>query len=158
MFEQRAGDDAVADSSSGVRAAVAADLPSVLALLESASLPTAEVADWLEHFVVAEADGRLVGAAGLEVRAGGALLRSVVVADAYKGRGLGSRLVTEAIRTARRAGMPAVYLLTTTAERWFPRHGFEVTDRGSVPADVRDSIEFRESCPASAAVMVLNTG
>lgn len=155
MVVQRPGDGDAADLSFAIRSAVEADLPAVLSLLEAELLPTVGVAEWLSHFVVAESGGSVIGAAGLEVRSGGALLRSVVVSSGHKGMGLGSRLVAGALERASAARVPAVYLLTTTAERYFPRHGFELTDRASVPADVRDSVEFREACPETAAVMVL---
>ncbi len=46
-----------------------------------------------------------------------------------------------------------VYLLTTTAEFYFHRFGFTRISRADVALPVRDSIEFRESCPDSAVVM-----
>ena len=39
-------------------------------------------------------------------------------------------------------GIRAVYLLTTTAERFFPRFGFEVIDRADVPDSVMRSAEI----------------
>lgn len=49
--------------------------------------------------------------------------------------------------------MPAVYLLTTSAESYFPKFGFVRVTREHVPASVKESIEFRSACPASAIVM-----
>jgi amino-acid N-acetyltransferase len=46
-----------------------------------------------------------------------------------------------------------VFLLTTTAERFFPRFGFEEIARDEVPASVQASVEFQSACPASAIVM-----
>jgi amino-acid N-acetyltransferase len=43
--------------------------------------------------------------------------------------------------------------LTTTAERFFPKFGFEPIDREQVPPSVRESVEFQSACPASAIVM-----
>jgi amino-acid N-acetyltransferase len=54
---------------------------------------------------------------------------------------------------ARERGVREMYLLTTTAERWFPRFGFTRIAREQVPDAVRGSVEFREACPAFAAVM-----
>ena len=53
----------------------------------------------------------------------------------------------------RAAGIRDVYLLTTTAEHYFPRLGFACVDRECVPAAVRTSAEFTGACPASAVVM-----
>ena len=112
------------------------------------------------HSWVAEADGAvtdgaasLVGLAGVELYADGALLRSVAVHPDWRGTGLGRSLVTRALDSARAAGARDAYLLTTTAERWFPRLGFAAISREAVPAGVRQSVEFREACPASAVVM-----
>jgi amino-acid N-acetyltransferase len=46
-----------------------------------------------------------------------------------------------------------VYLLTTTAESYFPKFGFVQTTREVVPTAVQQSVEFRSACPASAVVM-----
>ena len=95
----------------------------------------------------------IVGCSALETYADGALLRSVVVAPAARGRALGQRLTEAAVTFAQSVGMPAVYLLTTSAESFFPRFGFVPTTREQVPAGVTQSVEFRSACPASAIVM-----
>jgi len=155
MGLERVAGDGSASPAYAVRSAVGADLPAIVSLLESASLPTVGVADWLSRFVVAESNGSVIGAAGIEVWPGGALLRSVAVSSEHEGKGLGSLLVARALDGARAAGVRAVYLLTTTAEQYFPRYGFERTERSAVPEGVRESVEFREACPDSATVMVL---
>ena len=71
----------------------------------------------------------------------------------WRGTGLGRALVERALESAVEAGARQAYLLTLTAEAWFPRLGFSAIDRDRVPASVRESGEFREACPASAAVM-----
>jgi amino-acid N-acetyltransferase len=133
--------------------AAASDRVAVLALLADAGLP----ADGLEqHFataIVARRDGVVVGSAALEIYQHGALLRSVAVAAVARGTGLGVRLTEEAIARARARRMPALYLLTTTADRFFPRFGFTTITREEVPDSVKSSVEFRSACPASAVVM-----
>ena len=42
----------------------------------------------------------------------------------FRGRGIGAALTTAAIQLAEQARTPAVFLLTTTAEHYFPRNGF----------------------------------
>ena len=49
-----------------LRTASSADLEAVFGLLDRSGLPTAGVADNFSQFLVAEADGRLVGVVGLE--------------------------------------------------------------------------------------------
>lgn len=57
------------------------------------------------------------------------------------------------LQLARGLRTPHAYLLTTTAERYFPKFGFERIERHDVPASVQASTEFRSACPASAVVM-----
>jgi amino-acid N-acetyltransferase len=47
----------------------------------------------------------------------------------------------------------ALYLLTTTAEHYFPRFGFTEVGRDAVPQEIRDTLEFRSACPESAVAM-----
>ena len=140
-----------------IRPATAADASAVEALLTGSNLPLNGVREALGCFVVAHDDGRLVGVAGIEecgVRGEHALLRSVAVDPAWRSRGLGRALVSRAIALAESRGVNALYLLTTTAEHYFPSFGFTTTSREAVPDDVRSTAEFRGACPASATVMV----
>jgi amino-acid N-acetyltransferase len=129
------------------------DAPEVLRLLEENHLPADGLTDHLATALVARQNGHIVGSAALEVYADGAVLRSVAVSPALQGRGLGRELTDAAIGLARDVGAPAVYLLTTTAERYFPRFGFETIARESVPESVRASVEFTSVCPSSATAM-----
>ena len=140
-----------------LRRAEPADLPAVERLLTDAGLPLAGVADALPTFVVAEAEGKLVGVAGLERCCDNALLRSVAVDPSWRSRGQGRALVERALADADSARVQALYLLTTTAERYFPSFGFREIARDAVPADVRETAEFRGACPASATVMMRPT-
>ena len=136
-----------------IRAATAADLPRVEALLRASELPLAGVAAALPTFLVAEAGAEIVGVAGLEVCCDNALLRSVAVAPEFRSRGLGRALVLRLIGTAESRGLRALYLLTTTADQYFPSLGFTRIERSDVPEDIRATDEFTSACPASATVM-----
>src|SRR3954470_9085225 len=124
-----------------LRAARTADLPSIEKLLTMSQLPLAGVADSLPGFVVAESEGAIVGTAAIEVCCDNALLRSVAVAPEWRSRGLGRALVTRVIADAEARGLRALYLLTTTAERYFPSFGFEQITRDDVPAEIRGTEE-----------------
>jgi amino-acid N-acetyltransferase len=136
-----------------LRTASAADLQSVFSLLDRSGLPTAGVADNFSQFLVAEADGRLVGVVGLELYGESALLRSAAVEESWRGSGVGRVLVERALDLARERGIEDVYLLTTTAENYFPKFGFVCVRRDEVAQGVRSSVEFQAACPASATVM-----
>ena len=136
-----------------IESATERDLPEIRALLELLHLPLAGVDDHLPTMLVARNDGQIVGTAALELYADGALLRSVAVEPHLQGRQLGHQLTDAALHLASSRGATTVFLLTTTAERFFPRFGFEPIGREQVPPSVRESVEFRSACPASAVVM-----
>src|SRR6185437_3527774 len=118
-----------------IRSARASDLEVVESLLTASQLPLAGVRDAFDDFFVAEADQpgvhalRIVGAIGLERFGSKALLRSAVVTDDWRGRGGGRILVDELLDHARAIGVDELYLLTTTAERFFAQRGFMRIDR-----------------------------
>jgi amino-acid N-acetyltransferase len=136
-----------------IEAAHERDLPEIHRLLERLQLPIEGVDDHVRTMLVARDGARVVGTAALELYPDGALLRSVAVDPARQGRRLGHDLTEAAIQLARSHGARSVFLLTTTAERFFPRFGFVPIARDDVPASVQASVEFRSACPASAVVM-----
>lgn len=136
-----------------LRAAAPSDLSAVETLLTTSDLPLDGVREALPTFVVAEAGGEVVGVAGMELRGENALLRSVAVSPAWRAHGIGRALVSRVISDAEARGIHALYLLTTTAERYFPTFGFHDVSRDDVPPALRDTAEFQRACPASATVM-----
>lgn len=129
------------------------DLPRVEKLLTESNLPLDGVKESLQDFVVAEAQGDIVGVAGLEICRNDALLRSVAVRPEWRSKGVGRALVNRAIAEAESRGLRAMYLLTTTAEHYFPSFGFAKVDRAAIPEPVRATTEFTSACPASAVAM-----
>ena len=136
-----------------IEAASPPDLPDVERLLRSVALPADGAGDRLGTTLVAREDSRLVGTAALELYAEGALLRSVAVEPGLRGRRIGHQLTEAALRLAREHGVETVFLLTTTAEHFFPKFGFESITRAEVPESVKVSDEFGATCCASAIVM-----
>jgi amino-acid N-acetyltransferase len=137
-----------------IRPAGSADLEGVRALLAAAQLPVEGLEDQFgPPYAVAERASGLVGAAGMEVYGRAGLLRSVVVAAAERGTGLGRALAADRLAWARAQGLEEVYLLTTTAADFFARLGFERVAREGVPPAIRASREFASVCPSTAVVM-----
>lgn len=136
-----------------IREAGSEDLGRIEELLESNGLPTEDVRTAPATFVLAESDGVLVGAGGVEVHGSDGLLRSVVVDESVRGDGLGSTLCDELEERAREAGVDTLYLLTTTAEGYFRRLGYEAINREATPPVIRETTEFRDLCPAAATCM-----
>jgi len=136
-----------------IRGAQSADQAEIERLLIDSHLPSEGIAALLNGFLVAESNAHIVGVVGLEACGEYALLRSTAVSPDWRGRGVGRRLVERAVARAESQGIRALYLLTTTAESYFPSFGFQVTTRDTVPAEVQATDEFRGACPASATVM-----
>ncbi len=136
-----------------LRRANADDLPAVEALLSASGLPTQGVASRIRDFIIAEHDGHAIGAIGLESYGSHGLLRSAVVAKEWQGKGVGRSLVERLLQETQLRGISSVYLLTTTAEDYFPSFGFSRVDRSAVPDELMESAEFQGACPASATVM-----
>ncbi len=139
-----------------IRGARSDDLAAVRTLLAAAHLPL----DGLEEqfgaaYAVAECAGAVVGAEGIETYGDAGLLRSAVVNDRWRGKGVGDALTRDRLAWARARGLREVYLLTTTAANYFPRHGFIRVDRATAPAALQQSREFAEACPATAVAMRL---
>jgi len=136
-----------------IRKATNRDLDAVEGLLSANDLPLDGVKENLSGFIVAEEGGRVIGAVGLERFGSVALLRSAVVSEGRRGGGVGRRLVEHILDYAESDGIEEVFLLTTTAEDYFPRFGFTRTTRSAVPPTVKASAEFRGACPDTALVM-----
>lgn len=136
-----------------IREATNRDLGAVESLLSANNLPLDGVKENFSSFIVAEDEGAIAGAIGLEQFGSIALLRSAVVSPEYRGTGVGSRLVEQLLERAERDGIEELFLLTTTAENYFPRFGFARTARSAVPPAMKASAEFQGACPASAVVM-----
>lgn len=137
------------------RAGTDADLDAVRQLLAAAGLPFEDLgANTMRDFRVLYESGRLVAAGGIEHYGNDALLRSVVVAESARGRGLGTAITGALEAVAKQRGISRLFLLTTTAENFFPRLGYAPFPRKTVPEAVARSTEFASLCPASAACLV----
>ena len=131
----------------------AEDLEAVCRLLEENGLPSQDVAQHISSFILARQDGAVVGAIGLEVRGADGLLRSLVVADGARRRGIGKALCTRLESEAHSKGVERLYLLTEGAEGFFAGLGFRLRRRTELPASIRQTEEFRCLCPESAVAM-----
>jgi N-acetylglutamate synthase-like GNAT family acetyltransferase len=143
--------------SAGIRFATYNDIEDVLRLLAVSGLPTAGVEEvFPTGFIVSRDDGgTLEAVAGVEVHGSVGLLRSVAVRSDRRGTGLGQIIAVHAVNWARGADLTDLYLLTTTADAFFPRLGFERVARASLPAALNASAEMQGACPASAIPMLL---
>lgn len=122
-------------------------------LLENAALPTDDLAEPSVLLWGAEKDGQIVGSVGLECAGNAGLLRSLVVAPAWRGNGLADRLFRFALERARTAQMDALYLLTEHAAGYFSARGFVAIDRAEAPPEIAATRQFSSLCPGDATFM-----
>ena len=111
----------------------ASDLPELRALLTSFGLPSQDIRDGEQDYIIAVRARRIVGSVGIEKHGEAALLRSFAVIPELRGRGLGSKLYDRIVAHATLRNVQVAYVLTTTAERFCTARGFERIDRTSVP-------------------------
>jgi GNAT superfamily N-acetyltransferase len=83
---------------------------------------------WFAH-----ADGEVIGGIfidGMQAATKGARLRWFILDPAYQGRGIGNRLISEAVEFCKQAGFRRVYLTTfaglNTARHLYEKHGFRL--------------------------------
>ena len=96
----------------------------------------ADIYENLQTFLVAEKDQAIIGCCALEVVWSDlAEIKSLAVAPAQTGGGIGRLLVTGALEQARRLGVPRVFALTLEP-KFFERLGFSAVKRGDLPMKV----------------------
>jgi len=138
------------------REARTSDLESVLRLIEACQLPIEGItAHFPTSYLVVDSDQGLVGVAGVERYEAVGLLRSVAVAPGVQSEGVGGLLVKAAVTIAVKEKFSALYLLTTDADSYFSRFGFQVIGRADVHPSIAMSEEFSQICPEPAVVMRL---
>jgi amino-acid N-acetyltransferase len=126
-----------------------------VALLQAQGLPVSDITDeHLEHFFFVGSCGSPTGLVGLEIYGTDALLRSLVVGEHARSKGLGSELIEHAEHYAASKSVRSIYLLTTTAEAFFKRLGYERIDRSQAPPSIERTREFASLCPSNSAFMV----
>ena len=126
----------------------------IRSLLIASRLPVDGIESPNLEFTSVSRNGKLVGCAGLERYGKDALLRSVAVAESERNSGIGKQLVLRLLDQAAQQRLKKIVLLTTTAETFFRRFGFQKIPRSQAPRSVLGSVEFQTVCPSSATVMV----
>lgn len=136
-----------------IRPARSEDFNSITQLLKKENLPVADLLPELPHFFLVEERGKVLGAIGLEIYGEKALLRSLIVHAGYRNKSLASQLLETMLLYAEEGGIKTLFLITTTAETYFSKKGFEKIDRDTIPAPIAGSTEFSTFCPSTAFVM-----
>ncbi|MDZ7371808.1 MAG: N-acetyltransferase [candidate division KSB1 bacterium] len=134
-----------------IRKAKIKDVPQIVQLInhfaqqgQMLGRPLIELYEHIRSFVVAEADGKIVGCASLAVVWSDiGEIRSIAVHPDYQHRGYGRRMVEVLLNEARLLALPRVFCLTYKPE-FFKKLGFRDIDKHELPHKVwRDCI----NCP-----------
>jgi len=146
-------DSYISESSVNYTMANEENVEAIVTLLKTNNLPVSDLNTSHRIFLVALSDEKTVGCVAIENYEDAGILRSLAVNNDYRGKGIGQKLVAEAESWSRENGLKNLYLLTTTAAGFFPKMGWENTERITVPESVGKSSEFASICPLIAVCM-----
>ena len=137
---------------SGVRPG---DETEVRMLIESGGLHTEDLdPSRMQDFLLARKGGRICAVAGLEIAGECALLRSLTVAEAQRGQGVGGRLLAAVERYARMRKVEYLYLLGAQGEEYFTKRGFAAVDCTAVPQALRSTPAYQALSQGATVCMV----
>ena len=129
------------------------DLSRIHEFLEEVSVPHYDIDKHISNFFLAEEDTELIGICGIEIMNNTALLRSLAVKAAARNNGIGKLLLNKVKNYAKLNNIKKLFLLTTTASKFFKNTGFTGINREQVPPEIKNTKEFRNMCPSSAICM-----
>jgi arsenate reductase (thioredoxin) len=138
-----------------IRSAAMAEWRAIERLIGQAALPTDDLSESACSYFKVYAEGsQIKGAIALEpLTERCAMLRSLAVIPSARGTGIGRALVANVEAQARSQNVAEVFLLTTSADRFFAQLGYERLNRDAAPDSVRSHEQFRALCPASAVLI-----
>lgn len=126
-----------------IREASERDKDIIWALLLRHELRTEGVLEPCTRYWVAEEDGRIIGAIGLEIGSTSVLLRSAIVAPNLRSRGLGRELTKTALNSARTDGYRVAYCFSTDAGDYWVARGFHICSVDEIVAELPDAPQVR---------------
>jgi len=138
-----------------IRKAKENEYRAIIHLLASNNLPTSDIYQKNISLFVGLQDNEIIATIGIEIYEKVALLRSLCVKEGFKNQHFGKKMLTHLLTVCAKEKIEMLYLLTTTAERYFLRHGFEKIARENTPFIIQQTHEFKDICPSSAVVMRL---
>ena len=102
-----------------IKPAKRADLNEIVNLLSDNNLPTIDISENTVQLFNGLFDNKIIGIIGLEKYNNVGLLRSLAVKDTFKNQKIGERLVKHLLNFSSAEKIEELYLLTTTAEKYF---------------------------------------
>lgn len=132
---------------------ISIEIPYARELLKDNELPYSDLENESVQLFSIQLDDQNIGIIGFEQYKKHGLLRSFVIEEQYRSKGLGAWILRDFEKMALDEGIKEFYLLTTTADKFFARNGYEIYKRNSVPISIANTIEFNNICPISAICM-----
>lgn len=126
--------------------------------LSQAALPFDDLSEPGRQFFRFEMDGKWIAYGGLEGSGQDMLLRSLVVSDSHRGKGLGKAVLSELEQYAAFQGVHRLHLLTQSATGFFTANGYEIFNRGEAPVAISQTVQFKHLCPAAATYLRKSLG
>jgi amino-acid N-acetyltransferase len=129
----------------------------IIMLLSQCKLPVSDLISSKVNFLVAIKKDKIIACVGLQkVNTKNMLLRSLAVKNEYKNMGVGNDLITQLIKISAQKKFKTIHLLTTTADIYFEKKGFMISERNNAPKKVLQTTEFSKICPSTATYMTMN--
>ncbi|HES60080.1 MAG: GNAT family N-acetyltransferase [Calditrichaceae bacterium] len=130
-----------------------AEIPFARELLKANGLPHTDIENGPVQLFSIEQDNQNTGIIGFEQYGKHGLLRSFVIEEHYRSKGLGAQVLSKFEKMVIKQGIKEFYLLTATANKFFARNDYSVFDRSAVPEFISKTTEFNSLCPSSAVCM-----
>ena len=127
--------------------------PVLETLLKNEGLPVQDIHQSNIQLFGGFANAEFMAAIGIERHQTTGLFRSLVVSPEARSAGYGVAMVKYAEKWAQDQGISALYLLTTTASRFFDKLGYTYIDRSEAPTAITETTQFASLCPQSAPLM-----
>ncbi|MBK8807850.1 MAG: GNAT family N-acetyltransferase [Bacteroidales bacterium] len=122
-----------------IERSVKSDLENIKTLLLDNDLPIDDLDDEGIQLFVVKIDYIIVGVIGLENYNTIGLLRSLAVKEQYKNQRIGEKLINYLVQISNRLGIQELYLLTTTADKYFEKFDFRRMIREYVPESIKNT-------------------
>ena len=133
---------------------IAGSDPALAEALAAAHLPVDDLTDpGRNFFVFTDASGAIFGFGGYELPGDLALIRSMVVPETARGRGIGAAILAALLERVTAAGAREAWLFTKHAAPFFAHRGFRARARYEVPPPVLATKQASSVCPITAVVM-----
>jgi len=129
--------------------------PDIYRLLEAADLPNEDIDEIEITFWGVLQEERVIAVIGLQIFGDAGLMRSLAVDANHRNQSWAEDLIKELLKHCQILHLETVYLLTTTAKKYFHHRGFMEISRDHLPAEIKKSTVYEDLCPQDATAMYM---